>query len=227
MNAHQVTEEQSFFKRFAKELRVQRWDDHRFYHQSRINQSLHFFSCISFMIMYAMIVINPSVAALLGWLVAMSSRQIGHFFFESRDFDKTNEKSHDYKESVKVGYNLSRKRILMGLVAGVPIVLYFDPTFFGIFQAYTSFEEFLYSLSMVWLVQGIAALIFRTIHLFFIRDVMTGIVWFTKILTDPFHDFKIYWKSPFYLLKGQLIDPMDHCFLEEGDEVEEPLTTSR
>ena len=31
-------------KSFSEELAEQRWDDHRFYHQSRINQTLHFSS---------------------------------------------------------------------------------------------------------------------------------------------------------------------------------------
>ena len=31
-----------------------------------------------------------------------------------------------------------------------------------------------------------------------------------KIITDPFHDIKLYWKSPFYLMRGQLIDPMGY-----------------
>jgi hypothetical protein len=35
---------------------------------------------------------------------------------------------------------------------------------------------------------GVGGLLFRTVHLFFIRDVQTGLVWMTKILTDPFHD---------------------------------------
>ena len=47
----------------------------------------------------------------------------------------------------------------------------------------------------------------RTIQLFFIRDVQTGLVWATKILTDPFHDIKLYYKAPLYLLRGELIDP--------------------
>ena len=29
---------------FLQTLKTQRWDDHRYYHQSRINQSLHFVS---------------------------------------------------------------------------------------------------------------------------------------------------------------------------------------
>ena len=31
-------------RNFLQELRTQRWDDHRYYHHSRINQSLHFVS---------------------------------------------------------------------------------------------------------------------------------------------------------------------------------------
>jgi hypothetical protein len=50
-------------------------------------------------------------------------------------------------------------------------------------------------------------LLFRTIHLFFLRDVLTGVVWFTKILTDPVHDIMLYHRSPLYLLRGELIEP--------------------
>jgi hypothetical protein len=33
---------------FLKTLHEQRWDDHRYYHQSRINQALHLVSALSF-----------------------------------------------------------------------------------------------------------------------------------------------------------------------------------
>ena len=52
-----------------------------------------------------------------------------------------------------------------------------------------------------------AALLFRTVQLFFLKDVQTGLVWFTKIITDPFHDVKLYCKAPLYLLRGELIEP--------------------
>jgi len=32
-------------------------------------------------------------------------------------------------------------------------------------------------------------------------------VWVTKILTDPFHDIKLYYKAPLYLWRGELIEP--------------------
>ena len=48
-----------------------------------------------------------------------------------------------------------------------------------------------------------------TIQLFFTQSVMTGMVWFTKIVTDPFHDVKLYFRAPLYVLRGERIDPME------------------
>jgi hypothetical protein len=31
-----------------------------------------------------------------------------------------------------------------------------------------------------------------------------------KILTDPVHDVMLYWRAPLHLLRGELIDPMEH-----------------
>jgi hypothetical protein len=39
-----------------------------------------------------------------------------------------------------------------------------------------------------------------------LKDVQTGLVWMTKIITDPFHDIILYHKAPLYLLKGELMD---------------------
>ena len=69
---------------FMDELQKQRWDDHRYYHHSRINQSLHLLSSISFMCSYAMLLVSPQIAALVGWVIAMWSRQIGHFFLNPK-----------------------------------------------------------------------------------------------------------------------------------------------
>ena len=55
---------------------------------------------------------------------------------------------------------------------------------------------------------GLGGLAFRTVHLFFLKDLQTGLVWLTKIVTDPFHDIKLYHRAPLYLLRGQSIDPM-------------------
>jgi hypothetical protein len=58
----------------------------------------------------------------------------------------------------------------------------------------------------IWLVLGAGALLFRAAQLFVLEDLQTGLVWVAKILTDPFHDIKLYWKSPIYLVRGELIE---------------------
>ena len=194
-------------KDFLAALAVQRWDDHRYYHHSRINQSLHFVSAASFLTAYALLFTNPVLAALIGWLVAMTTRQIGHFFFEPKGYDHVNQATHEYKEEIKVGYNLRRKVVLLSIWAASPVVLLADPALGGLIEPAATTDGFIHRVGMVWLALGAAGLLFRTIHLCFIRDVTTGLVWMTKILTDPFHDLKLYHRAPLALLRGELIDP--------------------
>ena len=207
---------------FAEALRVQRWDDHRYYHHSRINQTLHLVSAISFVFAYMMLFKDPAIAALVAWLVSMTSRQAGHFFFEPKTYDHYNKATHEHKEEIKVGYNLRRKVVLMSIWAASPLLLCFDPSFFGLFEPHTGAMEFIRHVALIWFAIGIGGLIFRTVHLFFIKDVQTGLVWATKIITDPFHDVKLYYKAPYYLLQGQLIDPHtdedEEWFEEEAEE---------
>lgn len=192
---------------FIATLNEQRWDDHRYYHHSRINQSLHLISAMSFVVGYALLFYAPAVAALVCWLIGMVSRQAGHFFFEPKGYDHVNDETHEYKEDIKIGYNLQRKVILMLVWAVSPLALVVEPTLFGMFQKPASMTDFLNNVGLLWIAVGIGALLFRTIHLFFLRDVQTGIVWFTKILTDPFHDISLYYRAPLHLMRGELIDP--------------------
>src|ERR1700758_1142044 len=129
-------------KSFVEQLRIQRWDDHRYYHHSRINQSLHFVSAVSFMIGYIMMFFDPLISALIGWLVSMTSRQAGHFFFEPRGYDHINQATHEHKEEIQGGYNRRRKIVRMTIGARVPVVLYIAPTLFGLMSPWTTPAEF-------------------------------------------------------------------------------------
>ena len=192
---------------FLEALRTQRWDDHRYYHHSRINLTLHLVSAISFLFSYVMIFKDPAISALAGWLVAMTTRQTGHFFFEPKDYDVVNRATHEYKEEIKVGYNLRRKVVLLTIWALSPLPLYLDPTYFGLFAPAVDKAGFVRQVAMIWLALGIAGVLFRTVQLFLIKDLQTGLVWATKIVTDPFHDIKLYHKAPLALLRGELTDP--------------------
>lgn len=212
---------------FLEALRVQRWDDHRYYHHSRINQTLHLVSAISFLFAYVMLFKDPAVSALVGWLVGMTSRQAGHFFFEPKTYDTYNKATHEHKEEIKVGYNLQRKVVLMSIWALSPVPLYFDPTYFGIFTPHNGPAELIRHIAQIWLAIGLGGLLFRVIQLCIIKDVQTGLVWGTKIITDPFHDVKLYHRAPYYLLQGQLIDPHtdEDWGDDEGEAEEAPRAT--
>ena len=141
-------------KNYLEQLRIQRWDDHRYYHHSRINQSLHFVSALSFLFAYVWLFVDPMISALVGWLVSMTSRQAGHFFFEPHDYDHINQATHEYKEDIKVGYNLQRKVVLMAIWALSPLVLVVDPTLFGLFTPWASATDFMRQVAKIWLVIG-------------------------------------------------------------------------
>lgn len=197
--------------RFFETIRTQRWDDHRYYHHSRINQSLHLFSALSFLVGYAMLFVDPAKAAIVAWCLSMVSRQAGHFFFEPRGYDHVNNASDEYKESVKVGYNIQRKIALMAAWVLVPLVLLIEPSVWGWIAPAISLSEFAHDVGIAWLALGVAGLLIRVVQLWLQDDLMTGLAWATKILTDPFHDIWLYHRAPLHLMRGELIDPMSNA----------------
>jgi hypothetical protein len=194
-------------KEILETLKVQRWDDHRYYHHSRINQFLHLISASSFLIAYVYLFVDPVVSAYIAWLVSMTTRQAGHFFFEPKDYDTYNQATQDYKEEIKVGYNLKRKRVLIACWLAVPLLAFFDVETMNLLVPAQDTETFFNRVGMGWLWLGVAAVAFRMVQLTIKDKLKTAIVWCIKILTDPFHDVIIYRKSPLYLMQGQLIDP--------------------
>jgi len=119
-------------KDFVQMLQAQRWDDYRYYHQSRINQTLHLFSAVIFIWCYALLFKDAAMAGLVGWF-AMLTRQAGHFFFEPSGFDTANQVTNEYKEDIKIGYNQRRKIVLLIVWGLAPMALFFFPTLFGVF----------------------------------------------------------------------------------------------
>jgi hypothetical protein len=197
-------------KHFLQVLATQRWDDHRYYHHSRINQSLHLLSAICFVIAYGLLFVDPALAALLAWCVSMTARQAGHFFFEPRGYDEVNQASDAYKEEIKIGYNIRRKIVLMAAWALIPAVLWFVPSLGGWIEPAADVRGWLHDVGIAWLALGVAGLAVRVLQLWVEQDLVTGLAWLAKILTDPFHDIWLYHKAPLHLLRGELIDPMAH-----------------
>ena len=195
---------------FLQALRTQRWDDHRYYHHSRINQTLHLISALSFLTAYAMLFVDAAISAVIGWLVAMVTRQAGHFFFEPKGYDEVNQATHEHKEEIKVGYNIKRKIVLMSAWALIPVLLMVNPSLFGMIEPASNVQGLVNQVGLAWLALGVSALLFRVLQLAKQDSLWTGVVWATKIVTDPFHDIRMYYGAPLALLRGEMIDPMPH-----------------
>lgn len=194
---------------FVKKIRVLQWDDHRYYHQCRINQTLHLISALSFLSAYVLLFINPAAAGLVGWLVGMVTRQSGHMFFEPRGYDEINHATDAHKESIKAGYNMRRKAVLLLAWVSVPLLLALQPSLFGWMTPAQGFDGFVNDVGLAWLALGAAGVLLRTVQLFFLRSPSWGLAWATKILLDPFHNVATYWESPLALLRGQRYDPIE------------------
>lgn len=195
---------------FRKTLAIQRWDDHRYYHQCRINQTLHLISALSFLIAYVVLFFDPAWAAIIGWCVSMSTRQAGHFFFEPRGYDHVNQVTDEYKEAVKVGYNIRRKVVLMSVWAAIPLLLWLAPAWTSLIEPATSLSDYVHDVGMAWLALGVGGLTLRVLQLWIQQDLLTGLAWAAKILSDPFHDVVLYRKAPLALLRGERLDSMSH-----------------
>jgi hypothetical protein len=193
-----------------QELKRQRWDDHRYYHHCRINQSLHLVSALSFIAAYGLLFVEPALAALLAWGVSMTTRQAGHFFFEPRGYDHVNAATDAHKEAIKVGYNIRRKVVLMAVWAAMPLGLWLTPALFGLASTPATAAAFLHELGLAWLALGVAGLLLRALQLTFTRGGLTAAAWVLKILSDPFHDAWLYRNAPLALWRGERFDPMTH-----------------
>ncbi len=194
---------------FMDKVRTLRDDDHRYYHQCRINQSLHLASAVSFLVAYALLFTDPASAALVGWLVGMVTRQSGHIFFEPRGHDTVHDVSYEYKESIKAGYNMRRKGVLIAIWLCIPVLLAISPSLFGLIEPAPGHSGWVHDLGLLWLALGVAGLLFRAVHLSLLRGPSWGLAWTVKILTDPFHNIDIYWRSPIALMRGQRLDPLE------------------
>lgn len=193
-----------------QELARQRWDDHRYYHHCRINQSLHLLSAISFVAAYALLFVDPAWAAIVGWCVSMTTRQAGHFFFEPRGYDQVNAASDEHKEAIKVGYNIRRKLVLMAVWLAVPLLLWLAPGLGGLVEPAATWQGWVHDIGIAWLALAVAGLLFRVGQLALTQGWRTALAWAMKILSDPFHDIALYHRAPLALLRGERYDPMHH-----------------
>ena len=58
---------ESEMNNFFDKVRILQWDNHRYYHQSRINQTIHLISAMSFLAAYLLLFVDPAAAGWVFW----------------------------------------------------------------------------------------------------------------------------------------------------------------
>ena len=141
----------------------------------------------------------------------MTTRQAGHFFFEPRGYDHVNQATDEHKEAIKVGYNIRRKIVLLRVWVLSRCCCGSQPSLFGLIEPADVAARLRARRRhrLAGAGRGRPA-VPRRLQLWLQQDLRTGLVWVTKILTDPFHDIVLYHRAPLQLLRGELIDPMPH-----------------
>ena len=110
----------------------------------------------------------------------------------------------------------------MAIWALSPLLLLVDPTLFGALKAARSTVELVHNIGYIWFVVGAGGFMFRIVQLILTKDAMTAAVWAAKILTDPFHDIALYYKSPLHLRqKADLRQFHDEADVDETEEGED------
>ena len=169
---------------FYAEIMRRKHDDHVASHSHRFNQFLHLISSSSFVVAYVWIFSDFAAAMWLG-LAALFIRQMGHALVEPPCHDK---------EQLLLGFDTRTKSFVLAGYLLIPLahlaaagelnvesVLAMGPT--------VALQWFVFTAIVVF---GRVAVLFKR-HGFY-----NGMVWFMKLITDPFTDIKAYYPSLFW-----------------------------
>jgi glutamate-1-semialdehyde 2,1-aminomutase len=168
---------------FYTEVMRRKKDDHHASHSNATNQVFHIISSSVFLGCYALAFWDLTTAMWAG-LAALFLRQVGHAILEPPCHDK---------EALLLGYNTRNKTLVLGAYLVIPVIhLMRAPAWnaeaLGVVLATVAQQWFAWTLLVV---GG------RVVYLVWAHGLRLALVWFVKLITDPFTDIAAY--SPHYL----------------------------
>jgi glutamate-1-semialdehyde 2,1-aminomutase len=169
---------------FYVEVMQRKKDDHHASHSNLINQFFHLLSSSTFIVCYFLIFSNFDLAMFMG-LGALFVRQVGHAILEPPCHDK---------EKALLGFNTRNKTIIVAGYILIPIVqiLQIARTDSLTFESATSIIP---AIAQQWFLLTLAAVLGRVIYLIWAHDFRSSMIWFIKLITDPFTDILAYYNS--------------------------------
>ena len=168
---------------FYRSVMRRKEDDHHASHNDAANQSLHLVSSSVFVISYLLAFSNLTLAMWLG-VPALLVRQFGHAVLEPACHDA---------EALLLGYNTRNKTMILFSYLLVPFA---DLVAKGAWD----WEQFLAIAPLIarqWYWFTLAVVFGRVAFLTWRHDFRTALIWFVKLVTDPFTDLMSYrpWRT--------------------------------
>ena len=169
---------------FYGDIMQRKKDDHHASHSNLVNQFFHLLSSSTFIFCYFLIFSNFDLAMLLG-LAALFVRQTGHAILEPPCHDK---------EKALLGFNTRNKTIIVAGYIIIPIVQIVELARTGSL-AFESLTSIVPTVAQQWFLLTLAAVFGRVIYLMWAHDFRSSMIWFIKLITDPFTDIIAYYNS--------------------------------
>jgi glutamate-1-semialdehyde 2,1-aminomutase len=163
---------------FVAEVVQRKHDDHEASHHDRVNQVLHIVSSSVFIYCYAVVFTDVTRAMWLG-LPALFVRQIGHAIFEPPCHDR---------EAKLLGFDTRSKTAIVAIYLLIPLLQLGLAIGHGtVAPGYLAGD-----VAWQWLLFTLMVVVGRVLYLASRLGVRSSLIWFVKLLTDPFSDLLAY-----------------------------------
>jgi glutamate-1-semialdehyde 2,1-aminomutase len=163
---------------FYTEVMRRKHDDHVASHSHPLNQLFHLLSSSVFIYCYFLIFTDLTTAVTAS-LAALFVRQFGHAIVEPPCHDK---------EELLLGFNTPNKTMIVSAYCVIPVANMLA----GGGWTWAAFLETWPTIAQQWWGLTLVVVFGRVAYLAWLHDFRISMIWFVKLITDPFTDIKAY-----------------------------------
>jgi glutamate-1-semialdehyde 2,1-aminomutase len=185
---------------FCAEVMRRKHDDHVASHSHVVNQFFHLLSSSVFIYCYVLMFSNLTMAVCFS-LAALLVRQFGHAVIEPPCHDK---------EELLLGFNTRNKTLIVAGYGLIPIINMAGASSWTL----AALADQIPAIAQQWFSLTMLVVLGRVLYLMRQYNFRMSMIWFVKLITDPFTDIVAY--SPRYLNAYQILLPA--CLRKGGDQ---------
>lgn len=163
---------------FYQEVMRRKHDDHVASHSHPLNQLFHLLSSSVFIYCYVLIFTDLTTAVAVS-LAALFVRQFGHAIVEPPCHDK---------EELLLGFNTPSKTMIVSAYCVIPIANMIATGSW----AFAALVEKIPAIAQQWWGLTLVVVLGRVVYLAWLHNFRISMIWFVKLVTDPFTDIAAY-----------------------------------